>query len=116
MHVASICFKCLRCFIGMLQVFHMNVAKVDVMLHMLQWLCTYVASFYCQCFICVFTHVASVFIWMLHMFHILIASVLYGCYVCLQVFFMCFCKCFIRIFQMFHLSSDACFKCSIGMF
>ena len=27
--VASICFKCFRCFIGMLQVFHMDVAKVD---------------------------------------------------------------------------------------
>jgi hypothetical protein len=28
-HVANVCFKYFRCFIGMLQVFHMNVAKVD---------------------------------------------------------------------------------------
>jgi hypothetical protein len=29
MNLWSICFKCFRCFIGMLQVFHMDVAKVD---------------------------------------------------------------------------------------
>jgi hypothetical protein len=29
MHVASIYFKCFRCFTCMLQVFHMNVTKVD---------------------------------------------------------------------------------------
>ena len=28
-HVAGLCFKCFRCFIGMLQVFYMDVAKVD---------------------------------------------------------------------------------------
>jgi hypothetical protein len=28
-HVTSLCLKCLRCFIGMLQVFHMDVAKLD---------------------------------------------------------------------------------------
>ena len=27
MHVASICFKCFRCFIRMLQVFHLDVGK-----------------------------------------------------------------------------------------
>jgi hypothetical protein len=32
MHIASICFKCFRCFIRMLQVFNLNVAYV------LQWL------------------------------------------------------------------------------
>jgi hypothetical protein len=30
MHVASVCFKCLRCFICMLQLFYLNVAKVDL--------------------------------------------------------------------------------------
>jgi hypothetical protein len=30
MHVASVCFKCLRCFIRMLQLFYLNVAKVDL--------------------------------------------------------------------------------------
>ena len=29
MHVASIHFKCFRCFRGMLQVFYKDVAKVD---------------------------------------------------------------------------------------
>jgi hypothetical protein len=27
MHVASLCFKCFRCFILMLKVFHLDVAK-----------------------------------------------------------------------------------------
>jgi hypothetical protein len=30
MHVAIICFKCFRCFIRMLQVFHLDVAKIDL--------------------------------------------------------------------------------------
>jgi len=29
MHVASMCFKYFKCFIRMLQVFHLDVAKVD---------------------------------------------------------------------------------------
>jgi hypothetical protein len=29
MHVASVHFKCFRCFRGMLQVFHKDVVKVD---------------------------------------------------------------------------------------
>jgi hypothetical protein len=28
-HIANICFKCFRCFEGILQVFYMNVVKVD---------------------------------------------------------------------------------------
>ena len=28
-HVTSVCFKYFKCFKGMLQVFHMNIAKVD---------------------------------------------------------------------------------------
>jgi hypothetical protein len=30
MHVSSVCFKCFRCFIRMFQVFHLDVAKVDL--------------------------------------------------------------------------------------
>jgi hypothetical protein len=30
MHVAKVCFKCLSCFIHMLQVFYLYVAKVDL--------------------------------------------------------------------------------------
>ena len=29
MHAAGVCFKCFRCFRGMLQVFYIDVAKVD---------------------------------------------------------------------------------------
>jgi hypothetical protein len=29
MYVASVCFKCLRCFINILQVFHTVVAKIE---------------------------------------------------------------------------------------
>jgi hypothetical protein len=53
-------------------------------------------------------YVASVFIWILHMFHTYDASVLSECYVCLQwfsVFFKCFCKC---LRHMFHLFSNIC--------
>jgi hypothetical protein len=63
------------------------------MLHMLQWL---------------YTYVASAFIKMLHMFHTYVASVLSERCVCLQWFssvFRCFCKCFRYMFQVFHLSS-----------
>jgi hypothetical protein len=28
-HVANVCFKCFRCFRGMLQVFHMDLSKLD---------------------------------------------------------------------------------------
>ena len=47
MHVASVRFKCFRCFIRMLHVFYLNVAYV------LQWLHTCflgVSDIYCKCF------------------------------------------------------------------
>jgi hypothetical protein len=51
-------------------------------------------------------YVASVFVWMLHMFHIYVASVFSGC-----------CVCVVMIFQVFHVFFasilDACFKCFI---
>ena len=62
--------------------FHVDVAKVDrdVVCYngctrMLQASFPIVSSVFP-------THVANVFIWMLHMFHTYIASVLYGCCVC----------------------------------
>ena len=75
---------------------------------MLQWLCTDVASFCFQCSICFFfkTYVASVFIWVLHMFHTYVISVLSGCCVCFTIFFKCFSCVFANV-------SDACFKCFI---
>jgi hypothetical protein len=95
------CYICCKCFRGMLQVYVSSVSDVlDV------------------CFIYVFwTHVASVFIWMLHMFHTYIACVLFGCCVWLQwfssVFQMFFFKCFRSIFRVFQLPSDICCNCCI---
>jgi len=51
------------------------------------------------------TSVASVFIWMLHMFAMFF-----------QVFFQCFCKCFRHMFQVFYLSSFVCCNCCIWIF
>ena len=36
-YVASVRYKCLNYFGRMLQVFHLDIAKVDMELHMLQW-------------------------------------------------------------------------------
>jgi hypothetical protein len=53
-------FKCFRCFRRMLQMFHRDVLKVDLGVHMLQWLYTYISSvssvsdIYCKCFIWIF--------------------------------------------------------------
>jgi hypothetical protein len=55
---------------------------------------SYVSHICCKCFS-----------WMLRMF-----------YNGSQVFFMCFCKCFRCIFQMFDLPSNVCCKCCIWMF
>jgi hypothetical protein len=52
------------------------------------------------------TYVASVFIWMLHMFHKYIANILSRCYVCFIMVFKCISCVFVNI-------SDACFKCFI---
>jgi hypothetical protein len=74
-HVATIRFR------YMLHMFHLDVAKVDLVLHMLQWLYTYVAS---VCFKC-FKH-------MFQVFYLDIAYVAAAIHVCR--------KC---MFQMFHL-------------
>ena len=54
------------------------------------------------------TYVANVFIWMLHMFHTYVASILSGRCVCsamVSSVFRCFCKCFTCMLQVFHLPS-----------
>jgi hypothetical protein len=80
------------------------------MLHMLQWLYTYVASFCSQCFICFLkTYVAIVFIWMLHMFHTYVASVLFRCCICFATVFKCPSCVFTSVL-------DACFKCFICLY
>jgi hypothetical protein len=61
-------------------------------------------------------YVASVFIWMLRMFHTYVASVLSGCCIFFIMGFKCFYKCFRCMFQVFHVHSDICYKCYIWMF
>jgi hypothetical protein len=54
-------------------------------------------------------YVASVFIFMLHMFHTYISSVLSECCICLQWFFSvfrCFCNCLRLMVQVFHRSFE----------
>ena len=101
MYVASVQFKCFSFFRDMLQIFHTDVAKVDQMLHILQWLCMYVANmcpnvssvFSDVCCKCVYLDVAYVshiccecFIWMLRLFAMVFkfffASVLNPCFKC----------------------------------
>jgi hypothetical protein len=91
-NVARVCFEDFRCLIGMLQVFHMGVPKVDPnVLSVFQ------------------TYVTSVFIWMLHMFHTIVVNVLFGCCICLSMNFQAFSVVFASV-------SDACFKCFKHMF
>jgi hypothetical protein len=100
------------------------------MLHMLQWLCTYVSNVSyvlevcCKCFYLnvakvdlnvAYTYMLQVyrcFIRLLQVFHLDVA------YVCndFQVFFRCFCKCFKRMFQEFYLSSFVYCNYYIWMF
>jgi hypothetical protein len=111
------------CFRVMLHVFHMDVAKVDRVLHMLQSLYTYVANVCPQCFICFFRHMLQVcFIQMLHMFHTYVASVSFGCCVCFamdtHVFFWCFRR-MLQVFQLFRTYiasvSSRCCKSKSGV-
>jgi hypothetical protein len=57
MYVLSVGSKCFICFRRMLQVFHLDVAKVDLDV-----------AYICKCFKCFHTYVASVFIWMFAIF------------------------------------------------
>jgi hypothetical protein len=78
----------------MLQVFYNNVAKVDrdvayvaIVVHVC---CKGLLPMFHLCFR---TYVASVFIWILHMFDTYVACILFGCCICLQMFssiFRCF--------------------------
>jgi hypothetical protein len=63
--------------------FDLDVVKIDMVLHMLQWLYTYVANI---CFKCFKLYVASVFIWMLHMLHWLYMYVASVCFKCFSYF------------------------------
>jgi hypothetical protein len=90
-HVATVCFMRFRC---MLHIFHLNVAKVDLVLHMFQWLYTYVASVCFKCFSC--------FKRMLQVFYLDIAYGALAIYLCCKCMFKCF-SCFKRMLQVFYL-------------
>jgi hypothetical protein len=89
----SVCFKCFRCSRGILQLFHMNDAKIDwdvayvakCSRGMLQVFQRHVASICSICFICFHTYVASVFMWMLHMFRTYAVRVCLKCFSCFNL-------------------------------
>ena len=85
MHVASVHLKCFRCFRGMFRLFHTDVAKVDRDVTYVAMVVYVRRKLMCPMFHLFFQgYVASVFIWMLHMFHTYVVSVLSRCCVCLQ--------------------------------
>jgi hypothetical protein len=77
-HVTTIYFICFR---YILYMFQLDVTKVDLVLHMLQWLCTYVGSVCFKYF---------------QLFQIYVASVLSICYIC--------CTSYTRILQVYVLN------------
>jgi hypothetical protein len=75
-------------------VFHADVVKIDRVVAMVVYAC-------CKLLFPVFllffqAYVACVFIWMLHMFHTYVVSVLSRYCICFAVFF----KVFLQVFQM----------------
>jgi hypothetical protein len=84
-YVANVCFKCFRYFRGMLQVFRMDVAKVDREV-------AYVASVSDACckrlfemFHLFHTYIVSVFIWILYMFYTCLVRVCSKCFSCFSL-------------------------------
>ena len=63
----------------MLHMFHLDIAKVDLVLHMLQWLYTYAANAHFKCFSC--------FKRMLQVFYLNIAYVAVAIHVCCKRMF-----------------------------
>ena len=99
----------------MLQAFHTDVAKVDqdvayvaIVVHVR---CKSMSSMFHLFF---HMYVASVFIWMLHMFHTYVACVFSGCCLCLESFSSVF-GCFRRMLQVcvsnISVISDICYQC-----
>jgi hypothetical protein len=90
-HVATLCFIRFR---YMLHMFHLNVAKVDLVLHILQWLYTYVASVCFKCFNYFKTNVVNV----LFGYCICCCGYIYVASVCSKSF-----TCFRPMLQVFNL-------------
>jgi len=96
----TVSFMHFRC---MFHMFHLDVAKVDLVLHILQWLYTYVSNISAVLNVC-----CKCFIWMLQWLYMYVTSVCSKCFrPMLQVFHLdvayvsniC-CK---RLFKIFHL-------------
>jgi hypothetical protein len=115
-YVVNVCFKCFRYFRGMLQVFHIDVTKVDRGV-------VYVASVLEACckrlfkiFHLLQTYVANVLNWMLHMFCTYVARVCSKCFSCFTLMLQCVfmlqvvsvsfgcCICFTHIFQVYVIN------------
>jgi hypothetical protein len=80
------------CFICMLQMFHVDVAKLDRDVAYVVMVIHVCCKRLFQMFQLFQTYVTYVLIWVLHMFHTYVASVLSGC-----------CICFTYMLQMFYL-------------
>jgi len=96
-YVANVCFRCFSRFKGMLQLFIMDVAKVDWgMFHMLHVFQKHAASVCSKCFICFQTYVAIVFyLDVSYVFTHMLQQYVPKCFICfsllLQQVFLC-CK------------------------
>jgi hypothetical protein len=84
MYVSSVCSKYFIYFRHMLQVFHLDIAKVDL-----------VVAYICKCFKCFHTYVVSVSSECLHMFAM--ATHVF------PSFFLVFCECFRHMLQVCQL-------------
>ena len=104
-HVASVCFECFR---GMLQVFQMDVAKVNrdvayvaMVVHVFRKGMLPMFHVFLDVYRkCVYLNVVYIFTHMMQVFYLDVAM-----FTMVSSVFRCFCKCFRNMFQMFHLFS-----------
>jgi hypothetical protein len=89
----------------MLQVFYMNVAKVDRHVAMAIHICR--KRLFKMFHLFFLTYVANVFIWMLHMFHTYVANIF------IWMLHMFFARAFQVFSDVFASVSHPCFKCFI---
>jgi hypothetical protein len=117
-HVASACFKCFKCFGGMLQVFYIDIAKVDRDVAHVAMVFSNVCP---KCFIC-FSVCCNCFIWILQSrsgccIYIHVASVCFKCFLCFIRMLHMFCNDYTRVFLVFQMYvasvstiSDVCYR------
>jgi hypothetical protein len=94
----ALCFKCFRCFIGMLEVFHMDVTKVDqnvayvsMVVHVCYKLLFLMFHLFFQTMlqVCLF-RCCICFTGMLQVFYLDVAYVLQWIFMCFRVFLQVF--------------------------